>query len=461
VIILVVTVACLVATGGATALWYAARLDPPPTPPEAKGDNLDPAVVSAVQVIRPRVLKNPHSAQAWGDLGEVFLANELEEQARVCFAEAERLDPRDAHWPYYQGGVLVNRGDREAALVLFNRTLERYPADGEAAPTIRLQLAESLLILGQADEAETHIRAALGREPDSARGHYDAALLAVSRQNWREARDHLLRCLGSPFAQQKARVQLTAACARLGDDAQADEYRAEAERLPPDIGWLDPLVEEYMHWAVVKRQKYKQSDELQAAGRFRDAAAVLRPLAADYPDDYLPQMELGKSLAQAGQFAEAETYLRRALRLGPDRVQTHYYLAVLLLKEGEELAGAADTGRAASLFREAADLAREALAIKSDYGYAHFALGLSLKHLGDRLGAEAGLRQALHCNPELAEPHFEFGKLLAEEGREAEARPYVEQALRLASPAEPWRKEAQDLLARLPGRPGAGKSPTP
>ncbi len=315
--------------------WFLGRSPVPPAPPEAKGDQLDPDVVTAVRAARERALKEPRSPQAWGDLGEVFLANELEDESRPCFAEAERLDPRNPRWPYFQAGPLLNRGDSESALPLLRRAVELCPADDDAASAIRLRLAEALLILGQQDEVETQIEFALGRQPDDPRALFDRALLRASRENWEEARADLLRCLGSPFTQQKARVQLAAVCQRLGDEVQAEAYRAQADRLPPDVSWLDPFVEEYLHWAVLKRQRYRLADELEAAGRFRQAAAEVWPLTTEYPDDYLAQMTLGKLLAQMGDYAEAEPALRRALRLAPDMVQTHYYLALLLLQEGE------------------------------------------------------------------------------------------------------------------------------
>src|SRR5216683_1939670 len=80
--------ALLASTGIALRLFRTVSSPAPPTPPEAKGDLLEPAVVNAIEVIRENVLKDPNSARAWGDLGEVFLANELEEESSECFAEA-------------------------------------------------------------------------------------------------------------------------------------------------------------------------------------------------------------------------------------------------------------------------------------------------------------------------------------------------------------------------------------
>src|SRR5262249_53549213 len=146
----------------------------------------------------------------------------------------------------------------------------------------------------------------------------------------------------------KASAQLAAASQRLGDPAEADRYRAQADRLPKDFDWVDPYATEYLNWAAKKRSRYRLVEQLEAAGRLADAVSVLRPMAAEFPDDYLPQFTLGKYLGQLGDYAAAERALRRALELAPDKVQVHYYLSLVLMKKGEALLrrGDADPARA-------------------------------------------------------------------------------------------------------------------
>ncbi len=262
-------------------------------------------------------------------------------------------------------------------------------------------------------------------------------------------RADLLRCLGSPFTQQKARVQLAAVCGRLNDAADADAYRVQADHLPKDADWLDPFVAEYLsHWSVNKRDRYRVVEQYEAAGRFANAVAILRPMTADSPDDYLAHLTLGQCLAQTGDYGAAEIAFRRALALAPGKVQAQYYLGLNLFKEGEQLAGRgdADRARAEGLFREAASLAQQALTTKPDYGYAYMVLGLSERNLGRRAEALSALRQAVQCNPEVAEFHFYLGEVLADDGQTAESRSQLEDALRLAPPGAPWRQEARDRL---------------
>jgi tetratricopeptide (TPR) repeat protein len=440
-------VAALLSSGVA---FYVIRVrHVPPAPPEVKSDGIEPAVAALVQKKRDRVLKEPRSATAWGELGEVLLANELADESDVCFAEAEYLDAGDSRWPYYHGGNLLNRGDRDDALPYLRKAVERCEARKETNGAPRLLLAETLLFLGRLDEAEEQFRRALDRDAEDPRAQLGMGLLAAARHDWGTSRDHLLHCLGNPLAQQKASVQLAAVCERLGDAADADKFRAQAERLPKDLDWVDPFITEYLGWAMKKKSRYRRADSLEAAGRFAEAANVVRPMTEDYPDDYVTHLTLAKYLGQLGDFRGAERSLRTALRLAPDKVQNHYYLSLVLLKEGEELSPKddKDRSRAKELFRQAADLARQALALKPDYGFAHMSLGLALKHLNQPAEALAALRQAVRCNPEIGELHFHLGEALAEAGDQSEASRQWKLALQFAPPSAAWRQTALDHLA--------------
>jgi tetratricopeptide (TPR) repeat protein len=418
-------------------------------PPDAPADDNDPGVAVAVRLARERVLKEPRSGAAWGELGEVFIANELEEQAAFCFVQAERFEPNNPRWPYFRGGPIVNQGDRAGSLPYFQRAADLGDAASEANDAPRLLLAETLLALGRLDEAEGHFRRVLDRHPDDLRAQYGVGLLAEARDRWEAARDHFRRCLGNPQSQQKACVQLAAVSQRLGDAAEADKFRQQADRLPKDFDWNDPYVTEYLTHAVKKRRRYRLAEALEAANRLGEAVAVLQPMADDNPDDYLPQLSLAKDLGRMGEFGRAERALRRALQLAPDKAQVHYYLSLILMMEGQDLERQGNADLARKPFREAVERAREALTITPDNGYAYMTLGLSLKHLGERADGLAALRQAVRCNPELPELHFYLGDLLAEEGARAEARRQLEDALEFGAPQAPWRKEAQARLDAL------------
>lgn len=441
----------LLAAGVLTLLWFTRRSSsvesvPPPVPE----NHAEPEVTAFVEKRRQAVLKEPHSARAWGTLGQAFLANDMEPESLVCFAEAERLDPSNPRWPYFQGGVRLNRGEHEAALPFLQRAVERATVADPENLVPRLFLGEALLALGRVEEAEKEIHQAQARQPQEPRVHLDLALSAVARQDWNSARDHLLPCLNSPFSRQKANIQLAGVYQRLGEPSEAEKYRRQAQRLPPDSEWKDPYVMEELRWAVRKKSRYHLAETLEAAGRLREAADVLRPLVEQYPRDYLPRLALGKMLGALGENRDAERLLREALQQAPEKVQAHYYLSLVLYNEAERMKRSGDHSEKAGLFyREAAAAARQALAVKPDYGFAYMPLGLSLKRLGQRSAALEALRNAVHCNPEYAELHLYLGEMLVEEGQASAARQQLNEALQMASPDASWRPNAQALLAVL------------
>ena len=433
--------------GAASWLFLHSR---PLTPPVVPPDPAEPEVTAFIEKSRERVVKEPRSAKAWGTLGQVFLANDMENESLLCFAEAERLDPSNPRWPYFQGGVRLNRGEQEAALPYLQRAVERAAVADPDNSVPRLLLGEALLTLGRVEEAENHIRQAQQRQLEESRVHLDLALSAAARQDWKVGRDHLLHCLNSPFTRRKASIQLAGVYQRLGEPAQAEKYRKQAQRLPSDNEWNDSYVMEELRWAVRKKSRYRLAETLEAAGRLRESADVLRPLVEQYPRDYLPRLALGKILGALGENREAARLLREVLQQAPDKVQAHYYLSLVLYNEAEMMKTRGDSPEQANLlYRETAAAARQTLAVKPDYGFAYMPLGLSLKRLGQRAAALETLRKAVHCNPEYAELHLYLGEMLTEEGQASAARQQLEEAVQMAPPDAPWRPKAQAILAAL------------
>src|SRR5207302_44993 len=123
---------------------------------------------------------------------------------------------------------------------------------------------------------------------------------------------------------------------------------------------------------------------------------------------------------------------RAALALEPRLVQGRYYLAQLLWNRAESLWQKGEKEGARDLYRAAAEEARQALAVKPDHALAHMVLGLCRERLGQKGEAEKSLRRAVECGSGEVEPLLRLGEFLTREGKEAKARPYLEQAVRLA-----------------------------
>lgn len=427
----------LVIAGAGAALWWYTSAPPVPVVPL---DGLDREVADVVVSARKDIADNPRSAAAWAHLGRALLANEIElDVSLACFLEAEKLDPDNPRWPYLAGGVLLNLGRPDDALPKLERAVTLCEYTHENTLTPRLRLAETLATLGQAEAAARHCEQALTADAQNVRAHFDLGMFAAARGDWQESRAHLLVCVASPQARKRACAQLAADCQRLGDRANADHYSALSARLPKDFAWSDPFIAEHVQLAVRKRDRYRHAEQLESENKMEAAARILERLAAEYPDDSLPHLMMGRILPQMGQFDRAQEHLEKARQMSPDKIQVHYLMGLVLLRRGEVewLAKNGDRHKAVALFEASVEAARAVLAQRPDYGFAHMSLGQALKYLGRRTEALAAFREAVHCSPEHAEMHLNLGLALAEDGDLTGARPFLEQARILAGPSDP------------------------
>jgi tetratricopeptide (TPR) repeat protein len=427
--------------------WYTA-----PQPPVIDLSGADPAIARAVDAALAKVREQPRSLEAWAHLGQLLRASNYLEAAVLCFAQAERLDPRNPRWPHLQGEGLLLRGDSDAALPHLQRAAARYEGEYQNELAPRLLLAEVLLAGGRYDEAEEQLRRAHEVDESHPAIPLGLGLAAYARDDFGSSQKYLERAQHGVATRQRACARLAALYARQGDAAKAAQYERRARTLPPDPGWIDPYVMECLRRAVGKPSRFRYVEGLEAQGRAGEAAQMLREMLAEGPD-YRVYVGLGKNLIQAGDLDGAEEALREAIKMTPDNVQAYYFLSKLFWARAEQQAYKNETR---NLYDRAAAAARKALAQKPDHALAHVLLGLSLRRLGLREEGLASLRTAVQCGPDLPDPHLYLGEALADEGQESEARRHLDLALELARPDDPRPRAALD---RLRGK-GNGPSQT-
>ncbi len=414
---------CLLVLLLAGAWWLWPR-EKAPEVPAVDLAGVDPAVAAAVEAGRDKVRQAPRSADAWGRLGMLLVAHDFRAAALACFAEAERLDPREPRWPHYQG-VGLFLGDPEAAVPKLRRAAELCD-DAPAAP--RLLLADALTGLGRFDEAAGQYRHLLARDPRNAWARLGLARVAAAQDRPQEALAELDKAAADRYCRKAAHTLRAQVRRRLGHaEAAAAELRRAAE-LPDAPAWPDPFVEEIEGLQIGEHAALKRAARLINQGRVGPGVGLLRQTVRDYPQSYGAWLMLGQGLLKGQNFADAERALRRALPLAPAPVDAHYFLGVALLERGEN--------------RAAADSLREAAKLKPDHALAYYQLGRCLIRLEDRAAAVAAFGDAVRCKPDFADAHAELGELLLRDGRRAEAAEHLRQALDL-NPALP---KARQLL---------------
>jgi tetratricopeptide (TPR) repeat protein len=368
----------LALAGGLWVYWPRPGHIDPPNPDLA---DADPEVAERIAQARREVLAAPDSGPAWGRLGMVLRAHDFGEEANVCFAEAERLDPKDLRWPYLRGLTLVLT-DPQAGIPCLERAVQR----GEEEPAPRLRLVEVLLEQGRLDEAEHHLKAVLARAPHHPRTHLGLARLAFARTQWTQGLHHLEACGEDVHARKLAHTLRAEAFHRLGQAGRAAEELRLAREAPGDVPWPDPFVQEVEGLQVGLRTRLADADALAHEGRLGEAIALLEQVVRNHPDHGPAWLALGWTLFQARQPQRAERALAQAVRVTPEAVEAWFQLGVARFFLDDR--------------RSAAEAFRMVVRLKPDHTLGHFNLGVCLKELGDRAGARRHLRSALACQPD-------------------------------------------------------------
>lgn len=421
--------------------WYGWRRYTAPVPPEIARDQLDPDLLESIETARKKIQRDPYSASHWGDLGRLLRAALLLPEATACFAQAERLDPKNPRWPYLQGESLA-KSDAKAALPHLERAAQLSVNGDTVAPHLRL--AEALLALGRAEEAESHLRRALQIEPDNPSVHYNLGLAALARGDLPAALEQLRKGEHSPFTQRRACIQLAAVYRRMGDLRQADQYSRKADELPNDANWIDPFLGEALD--VGRAARFRQAEQMELRGDHRAAIELAQALIQEHPD-YRSYILLAMNFGKLGQLADSEKALRAAIALEPDSFRAYKELSRLLCARGESLR-ATNPNRARADFEAGAEAARQALARRPNQATSHVTLGLCLRGLGKRKEALAAFRAAVDCGPDVAVAHLHLGEELADAGQIAEARTELERAAQLSPPDDDRARSALEKLKK-------------
>lgn len=420
----------LLVVGTAVALtWFLWPRTPPPRPPQIDPSGVDPVVWRAVEAAREKVERSPYSARAWGHLGMVLLAHQFRDESVVCLARAEQLDPRDARWPYYQA-LAVRRSDPESTVADLHRSVAAA-ADYDAS---RLLLAELLLQRGELEEAWSHFEAILRRTPGNSRAHLGLAQAAFENDDLSACLEHLRQTLDDPHTRKAAHTFLAEVQQRRGERAAAEQALREAQALPDDATWPDPLAESVQQLVVGYLEVVTRAAALLQQKRAPEVIPSLRRAVEDYPESGWARILLGRAYLSIGALDDAEAVLRAALQREPNSVEGQFYLGIVLSERKD--------------FTAAIPHFRSATRLKSDYALAWYNLGVCLMQQGDRAAAREAYSTAIACKPNFAEARINLGELLAEQGDVAAAAEQLREGVRLKPEDEHARRLLETLRQR-------------
>jgi tetratricopeptide (TPR) repeat protein len=447
---LLVTVAGVL--GGGRMYWLQSTAPPPV--PEVPTEGVERPVARAIEAMMDRVRKDPRSVEAWGRLGKVLRAHSFDNQAGVCFAYLEKRDPKEPRWPYYQGLALLAT-DKQAAVAYLRRAAELAEQSDPDQTAPRLQLAETLLELGQVEEAEGLFRAVREQDPQNQRAQYNLAVLAYNRNDLEASLTLLLPLSESQFAHRRACSLLAKIYQRRGDKAAALDFGQRARAGHEDDPWPDRYLAECGELDVSSFACFEKLRRMERQGKIEEAIALLQEMEEEGPNDSV-FIGLARNLARLKRYDEAEEVLDRFQKDSPRHPEGYHTRGLIAFTKAEQIWDnpAGDKERARELFREAVANNREALKIKPDHVFAQMYLGRSLYYLRQPDEAYRVMRKAVAARPELSGPHLFLGLSLAEDGQYTEAEEHLELAQRFAKPEDtaPARalKRLREMMSRTP-----------
>jgi Flp pilus assembly protein TadD len=308
------------------------------------------------------------------------------ERAEALLREALSRDPSNAEFAGLLAEALMNQGRLEESI----EVLERLAAANTASPENLLFLGQMYLQTKENEKAKARFERALALEPGSARAYSG----------------------------------LATACARLGDQAEAERYRARVEELksredraargnkealsdarvvPPCVakilgiagkvylahGQFGPAEEHLLRAAELDPSNPEFLEALAGlydqVGRLGDAARVVEQIQDLEPWNLVHRRNLGILQARMNEPEAAEATFRELCAIAPDRAVGYAGLAELFLRAGEKLA-------------EAKVLAATAVRLEPT-AWHYFILAAICEKSGDDAGSRKAMERAAALDP--------------------------------------------------------------
>lgn len=317
------------------------------------------ALPEAIDAFRQAVAAQPDNPALRKDFAYALLKIGESEAARDQFGEAVRLTPQDTHAALEYAFLCHETGRQAEAWALFRDLREApNPEHRETARRTFARLDEELRARIESLEA------ALARNPSDDGSHAELARTAAIRNDFSKAAAHFEQAFRLKPQYPELLLSLAEAAHKAGDPEKAiaatllafrgaSAFVAEQARalLPERYPYLYEFENALALQPAASGLRREMAFFLVSLGRGGDAILHFREVLNTNPLDLLASAQLGFLLTDAGNKAEAESYLRAALATSDTSLRERVRAAL-----GE--ASPSVTAPSADPFREAAE-ARE------------------------------------------------------------------------------------------------------
>lgn len=364
-------------------------------------------------------------ADAYGELGALYLAYRLHDAATACFANASALAPQDQRWAYLGGVTAQEKGDLELAGRELNRAVILEPSYGVS----HLRLGEIDLALGRLEAAQASFEQAAKAEGTRAAALFGLGRIAATQKAHDRAVTHFNEALKLAPQATVIHAPLGLALRALGKTGEAQLHLAQRGEV--EVSFADPLLQTI---EGVRRGAVKHLERATAAEREGKLDEAEREYNAAIEADRgneaalagLARLRLSQNQPEAAREAFA-----RLVEVAPGNAHYRASLGELLLREGRGPEGLEQLRQAVELVPGEAEL--------------HLTHGAALAGQGQPEAAAEAYAKALKLAPKNPLAHLGRARALLRLGKEEEARNVLERAV----DALPQDGNVAHLLARV------------
>ncbi|MDQ8187031.1 tetratricopeptide repeat protein [Pelagicoccus sp. SDUM812002] len=255
----------------------------------------NPELLNRIQTATTQAKEGPEAVKGLAELSRLYHANGFTREAWQCYAALVLAEPSEARWPYHFGRILAGYGQLEEATPYFEKARELAP---DYIPA-RIRLGDTLLKQNRFEEAKNVYANTLSKDDSNAYALVGLARVAISNEDWSQARTHLEKAVSLTNYQ-------------IGADLLGDVYK----RL--NLPHLENRILQTIVW-----------------GSYADIPDPWSlSLMNDSYDAYQVSIAGGWTVHQ-GDVRTGLRYVQRAVKLDPDSSTLHFQLAGVYMKLGQ------------------------------------------------------------------------------------------------------------------------------
>ena len=365
-----------------------------PAIPRVETSTMEAPVRVLIDAVTRNLEGNRQSANAWGRLGRVYHAHELNTPALACYAQAMRLDADDFQWPYLAAHA-ASEVDKDSAVTLFEQARARAPENA----TVLVAQGDLFAQLGRRDAAREAYLAALDADDRSSSARVGLARDAIVEGDLPRARSLLERAAELAPADGSIYPLLTRVLAQLGESELAARAEWLAKVYDTPLTPRDPPLDAMRRLAANSHALASAGRTLAERGDLLGAEVQLRKVLAIRPGTPLELGNLATVLSRQGRHAEAMEFFAQGLAGNPDDVVLLSHQGLTQMKMGRVEAAEASLERAATL--------------DPSYPQAQFNLGVLRFGQGRHTDAIALFERSLVLDPGFTDAYLNLGSTYA------------------------------------------------